>query len=356
MSAVFRYTNPPVIHWGAGARAELGNELARLRVTRLALVTTRSLQANEQLMRLVTGVFGSADLVATAVIGQHAPIAEVDAAVEQSTAAGVDGVVSFGGGSPIDAAKIVAVKVADHKRPAARALPHIAIPTTLSVAELASGAGFTDPLSNKAGMRDPRMLPDVVFYDGELTLATPIELWLSTGIRALDHAVEGFMSEGLHPFSDVMALEAIRRLFRSLPQAKANPGDVHVRTDNQLAAWFGYTLPGPSAGGLSHVMGKQIGAHFGIPHGVTSCLLMPHVMRYLSEEQPARSLQLGQATGTGVGRLAAADDVQRLIASLGLPQHIASFGVTEADLRTAAAALAGRYPAADLLRIYLAAM
>src|SRR5207248_5215325 len=147
-------------------------------------------------------------------------------------------------------------------------------------------AGFTNEDGDKAGLRDPRLLVQTVIYDAELTLATPMLLWLSTGIRALDHAVEGFLSEGEHPFNDVMALEAIRRLFDSLPRARAAPEDLNVRTENQLAAWFSFTLPGASAGGLSHVMGKQIGALHGIPQGVTSCLLLPHVMRYLGPRMP----------------------------------------------------------------------
>src|SRR5207249_2152772 len=113
-------------------------------------------------------------------------------------------------------------------------------------------------------MRDSKLLPDVVIYDAELTLKTPMELWLSTGIRALDHAVEGFLADGEHPLNDVMALEAIRRLFDSLPRAKSDPEDAGIRTENQLAAWFSFTLPGASAAGLSHVMGKQIGARHGI--------------------------------------------------------------------------------------------
>ena len=72
-----------------------------------------------------------------------------------------------------------------------------------------------------------------------------------------------------------------------------------MRTENQLAAWFTFTLPGPSAGGLSHVMGKQIGARHGIPHGVTSCLLLPHVVRFLAERMPERVAKLGKATGSG---------------------------------------------------------
>ena len=351
MSGHFAYSNPRLIHWGPGSVSALGGELARLEAPRVALFTTRSLVAEERLISVVQNACGDARVAVTAVVSQHAPLAQVEAAIRAAGDAQVDGVVSFGGGSPIDAAKMAAVKLADRAGHAPRGLPHVAVPTTLSAAELAAGAGFTDDAGNKAGMRDPRLLPDAVIYDAEVTLATPMALWLSTGIRALDHAVEGFMANGDHPFSDVMALEAIRRLFDSLPRAKAAPTDAGVRTENQLAAWFSFTLPGPSAGGLSHVMGKQIGARYGIPHGVTSCLLLPHVMRYYDRFTPDRMATLAGATGSDP-----AARVQGLIESLGLPQHIAAYGIGDAELRKAAGELAGKYPAQDLLEIYLAAL
>jgi len=148
-----------------------------------------------------------------------------------------------------------------------------------------------------------------------------------------------------------MAIDAIRRLFITLPRAKEAPDDLDVRTENQLAAWFSFMLPGVSASGLSHTMGKQIGARHGIPHGVTSCLLLPHVMRYLAKTMPDRMLVLAQATGADP-----ADRVEELIASLGLPQHISQYDVGQAELRRAAEELAGKYPAADLLGIYLSAL
>jgi alcohol dehydrogenase class IV len=100
-------------------------------------------------------------------------------------------------------------------------------------------------------------------------------------------------------------------------------------------------------------MGKQIGARHGIPHGVTSCLLMPHVMRYMERTKPDRMAELAKATGSGRD---AAVDVRGLISLLGLPQHIAEFGIGEPELRKAANELAGKYPAEDLLEIYLAAL
>src|SRR6195256_2574049 len=299
MTGVFNYSNPRVIHYGPGSLTQLAPELKRLQANRVALITTRSLLAEEKLVARVRGSLGDAEAPATDVISQHAPMTEIDAALERATEAGVDGLVSFGGGSAIDAAKVVAVKLADRRGLAYRGLPHIAIPTTLSVAELAGGAGYTNESGDKAGMRDVRLLLDTVIYDAQMTVATPMSLWLSTGIRALDNAVEGFLSDGEHPFSDAMALEGIRRLFESLPRAKGAPEDVDVRTQNQTAAVFSFTLPSQSAGGLSHVMGKQIGARHGVPHGVTSCLLLPHVMRYLAERMPERMAMLGQATGSG---------------------------------------------------------
>ena len=114
----------------------------------------------------------------------------------------------------------------------------------------------------------------------------------------------------------------------------------------QLAAWFSFTLPGASASGLSHVMGKQIGARHGIPHGVTSCLLLPHVMRYLATRMPERVRGLGIT----------AEDVTALVAELVLPQHIAAYGVGRAELQRAASELAGKYPEKDLLQIYYSAL
>ena len=339
-TGVFTYSNPRAIHWGPGSVAQLGAELQRLEAARLAVVTTRSLLSS--LDRL--GVHPAL----TVTIGQHAPMSQIRAGTEDARAANIDGIVSFGGGSAIDAAKIISVRLADGD---GRPLPHIAIPTTLAAAELAAGAGYTSDAGDKAGMRDPRLLAQTVIYDAELTLATPMHLWLSTGIRALDHAIEGFLASGEHPFNDVMALEAIRRLLYSLPQAKAAPDDLDVRTENQLAAWFSFTLPGASAAGLSHTMGKQIGARHAIPHGVTSCLLLPHVMRYLERTMPERMQVLAQVIAVDP-----ADRVEELIASLGLPQHISQYDVGQAELRRAAEELAGTYPAADLLGIYLAAL
>jgi 3-oxoacid CoA-transferase len=319
----------------------------------VAVVTTRSLASDTAVMDRLRKALPATPR-ATVVIGQHAPIGEVERAAADVDASGADLLVSIGGGSPIDAAKLVGRLVAGRR--SAPPLPHVAIPTTLSVAELASGAGFTDESGRKAGRADPAMMPVSVIYDGQLALSTPIHLWLSTGIRALDHAVEGYLAPGEHPLPDVLALEAVRRLFTTLPKALAAPRDASVRTENQLAAWFSYTLPGPSARGLSHTMGKQIGARHEIPHGVTSCLLLPHVMRYRATRQPERLAELSQATGSCGGPLAAADDVQRLVGTLGLPQHIADYGIGEAELRTAAAEMAGDVPAADLLGIYLAAL
>jgi alcohol dehydrogenase class IV len=320
---VFQYSNPLRIVWGAGSVKQLPATAAHP----TALVTTRSLLDARLPIEPAVKV----------TIRQHAPIADVNAAVDAARDAGAAGVVSFGGGSPIDAAKIVALKLG---------VPHVAVPTTLSAAELAPGAGFTDEGGTKAGMRDAGLMPAAVIYDPEVTFATPMELWLSTGIRALDHAVEGFLAEGEHPYNDVMALEAIRRLFRVLPASKADPKNLGCRTDCQVAAWFSFTLPGASASGLSHVMGKQIGARHGIPHGVTSCLLLPHVMRYLASKQPARAGALPVT----------ADDVEHLIRDLGLPQHIAAYGIGEPELRRAADELAAKYPAEDLLQIYTSAL
>ena len=362
----FHYANPAVIHWGPGAvRERLLEELGRLAVRRAFLVTTKSAIADPQLAAPVQALLAGR-LAGTVVIGQHAPVAEVAAAVEAARAAGADGLVSLGGGSPIDAAKAIAFSLAtglDVRLPDAQArgrkasftgvLPHLALPTTLSVAELAASAGFSAEGSHeKVGVAAPALRPEVVIYDAELALRTPLPLWLSTGVRAVDHAAETLLAAGEHPLPDVAAEEGLRRLQRGLLGVLARPDDAAARTECQLGAWFSYLLPGPAASGLSHTLGKRLGSPHGIPHGVTSCLVLPHVLRYLAPRAPGPAQRIAAALGASD----AASGVFDLVARLGLPQHLAPFGLQEADLaRAAKAAASAEHAEADLLAILHAA-
>ncbi|MBA2447546.1 MAG: iron-containing alcohol dehydrogenase, partial [Chloroflexi bacterium] len=229
----FTYSNPTVVHWGPRCLTErLDGELRRLGARRAFVVTTRSVARDPVLIESLEVQLGDRLVGCFAGIGQHAPALSVAEAAVAAREARPDVLLSFGGGSPIDAAKAIAfalatdLDLADPSAPARAAeistigrpvLPHLAVPTTLSAAEMSGSAGFSAvETREKVGLRAPELLPAAVFYDAELSLQTPAELWLSTGIRAVDHAVEGILSRGEHPFQDTMALEALRRLQSSL--------------------------------------------------------------------------------------------------------------------------------------------
>ncbi len=379
-AGAFRYANPVSIHWGAGClESVLDAELERLVSRRVFVVTTRSVDAHPDLAPRLRQRLGHRLVGWYAGIGQHAPVQAIAEAVQAARASQPHALVSFGGGSPVDAAKAVAFALAtglDLREPRAAAnarrlsltgkavLPHLSIPTTLSVAELSGLAGFTTAdTREKVGLRDPGLIPAAVFYDATLTLATPLDLWLATGIRAVDHAVETIVAPGSHPLADALALDGLRRLSESLPATLANPADLETRTRSQLGAWFTFTLPGPAASGLSHTLGKRIGSRHGIPHGETSCLLLPHVMRYLAPRTAAAQARIAEALGVDVrgatveqAAARAADAVANLVARLGLPQHLEPYGLTDADLLAAIEPVATpELPRDDLLAIMRAA-
>jgi alcohol dehydrogenase class IV len=377
----FVYANPRSIHWGAGSLAvHLEQELQQRGLRRAFVVTTRSVAANAALGARLRDLLGERYVGEFAAIGQHAPASGVAAAVQAARQAQPDVLISFGGGSPIDAAKAVAFALAtgldlNDARAAQIArdlhpnigdlLPHLAISTTLSAAELSGLAGFTTEVDReKVGLRGEVLIPSAVLFDAELSLHTPLELWLSTGIRAVDHAVESLLAAGSHPLPDTLAVEALRRLQVSLCATHADPSSLPPRTDSQLGAWFSFALPGPAASGLSHTLGKRIGSRHVIPHGISSCLLLPHVMRYLASRTTLAQSHIAAALGVDVAEMPpelaaqrAADAVADLIASLGLPHHLAAYGLTEDDLRAAAQPVASQdYPLEDLIGIYRAAL
>jgi alcohol dehydrogenase class IV len=379
-SGSFVYANPRTIFWGANTLADhLASALKQAGRDRAFVITTRSVAAHAALGRRLHAILGARVVGEFAGISQHAPAAAVAAAVNAAGAARPDVLISFGGGSPIDAAKSVGFalatgldlrdpRAAEHARalrPAPeRLLPHLAIPTTLSAAELSGLAGFTTETEReKVGLRGDALLPTAVIFDAELSRHTPLDLWLSTGIRAVDHAVETLLAPGSHPLPDTLALDALRRLRSSLLATHADPDDLAARTESQLGAWFSFTLPGPAAAGLSHTLGKRIGSRHAIPHGVSSCLILPHVMRYLAERHPLPLARAAAALGVDTAEMPvelaarrAADAVADLVHALGLPEHLAAYTLSEADLATAARPVASsEYPFEDLLAIYHAA-
>jgi alcohol dehydrogenase len=379
-SGTFVYANPRTIHWGAGTLAEhLEASLKQAKSERVFVISTRSVAGHAALGARLREILGPRLVGEFATIAQHAPAEAVASAVDAAKRARPDVLISFGGGSPIDAAKSVAFSLAtglDLRDPRAadnaRALrpdrdqlmPHLAIPTTLSAAELSGLAGFTTEAEReKVGLRSEALIPTAVILDAELSRHTPLDLWLSTGIRAVDHAVETLLAPGSHPLPDTLALDALRRLRAGLVATRANPDDLAARTESQLGAWFSFTLPGPAAAGLSHTLGKRIGSRHGIPHGVSSCLMLPHTMRYLASRQALPLARAAAALGVDVAEMPAevaarraADAVAELIHALGLPEHLAAYNLSDADLAAAARPVASDvYPFDDLVEIYRAA-
>lgn len=157
--------------------------------SRAFIITGSSLASKTDLVKQVEEALGPSRHAGTfAKIGQHAPVAQLDEAAELVGGdEGVDTVISVGGGSPIDAAKAISMRCKERR---GKFLFHVAIPTTLSAAECTFFAGYTDGDGKKKLLSDSELLPRVVIYDATFALETPPWLWMSTGLRAVDHAVE----------------------------------------------------------------------------------------------------------------------------------------------------------------------
>ncbi len=274
----------------------------------------------------------------------HTPRHAVIAATEQAREARADLIVTVGGGSITDGAKAVQLCLAndvrtpeaiDALRPVngvpppcnAPAVRQVTVPTTLSAGEFSGIAGVTDERTRvKELFRHPRIIPRAVVLDPAVTVHTPEWLFLSTGIRAVDHCVEGVCSNEAHPYADAQALRGLALLAQGLPRVKANPSDLQARLDCQLGAWLSM---GPLASGVpmgaSHGIGYVLGAVFDIPHGHTSCIMLPAVMRWNKSANTERQALVAAAMGHPGGD--AADVLDAFIAGLGMPRSLHAVNV-----------------------------
>ena len=330
--------------------AEALAEEIRLRDSRAVYVMASGTLAREtDTIDRVRDVLGNRLAGVCAKIGAHTPRVDVVAAATAARAAKVDLVLTVGGGSVTDAAKMVglclgndvttpdqldafrAIITPDGKteRPPTRppGVRFIAVPTTLSAGEFTWFAGCTDTARHvKESFGTALMMPTAVILDPAITVHTPEWLFLSTGIRAVDHAVEDLCSINPTPFSDGASMHALRLLSRGLMAVKADPTDLAARLKCQLGAWM--SMMGSQNGvskGASHGIGHVLGGTADVPHGYTSCVMLPHVLRFNQPVNAVRQAMVSEALGKP--GMKAADAVAALIAGLGLPETLRAVGV-----------------------------
>src|SRR4030095_5493 len=304
-------------------------EADRRRVRRAVVVTGRTLGASALLNR-VTQPLGDRCVLVFKEARQHVPscsVAELTRALEQHNA---DCVISLGGGSPIDTVKAAVhtlLTAGTGASSTGEGPVHIAVPTTLSAGEFTSVLGITDEKTHiKRAISDARLAPRTVFMDPTVTMETPAWLWAASGVRALDHAVETLYSARRHPLSDAVATRGLALLLAHLPASLSTSGaeQLEHRQQCQMGAWlsvFGMTNAGL---GLSHALGHQIGPRWNVAHGITSCITLPHAMRFMADAAPERFASIAPAFGVAFDRthakpaaLECADRMAHFIAQFG---------------------------------------
>jgi len=341
-------SNPQTVAFGVSIADALPEAAQRLSARRLAVVTTNSLAGSGGLAEAVRNILGPRFHSVVAGIHSHTPRADVARVIKALE--GADAVVTIGGGSVCDSAKAARLCLAngikdavgmDRLRPYNKAqgsepdgtlspsLPFIAVATTLSAAEFTSAAGVTDERGpRKQVFVYPGLAPDIVVLDPQVTRQTPPRLWFSTGIRALDHALETWCSRNPTPLSDAHSSYAARLLIISLQKVFDSPGDISARLDCMKGAWL--SILGAASGvkaGASHGMGHALGGTAGMPHGETSCVMLPHVLRYNASVNRDRQAVIASSVGSHDTPLA--DIVAALISRLGLPTRLRDAGVSE---------------------------
>ncbi len=346
--------------YGKPAAETLVAEAMRLGAKRVFLVVSRTLDNDTTWVSEMRTALGERYAGSFAGVPSHTPRQSVLEAAAQAREVDADLIVTFGGGSGTDAGKMIrlalkhdiraieefdrfVVRVApDGSRAvvdyAAPDVPQIAIPTTLSGGDFNPSAGATDTRTMlKEIFRHPKLVPNVIVLDPAVTVRTPQWLWLSSGVRALDHAVETVCAPAADARSRLEAVSAISLLARALPRTYRDPTDLAARLDAQLAVWlsmehnrFGISM------GASHGIGHVLGGTCNVPHGYTSCVMLPAVLRYNESANADRQAMVAEAfgrPGEPAWRV-----VHEFVASLGLPRSLAEVSVTAEKFETVAKA------------------
>ncbi len=343
------------------AISALPGVLERAGVTRAMVVCGPSILAHSDVVPRVQEALGSRFAGLYSGVAPHSPVATLDAAVALAREEGPDALISVGGGSTHDTTKGIATLLGEggrihdyeaHFEPPNKVtlpelssdrLPIITVPTTMGAAEFSRGAGFADRnLGRKILVADPNTIPGYIVIDGKALATTPVGILTSTAMGQLRIAVETVYSTKHNPISDALALHAIRLLVENLPQCAELELDCLLNT--KTAACMA-SLAGVEGLGLNTATAHHVGGIFDVPHGEANAILLPHTMRYNAEACADRLALIAEAMGIDTSGMSedeaaqsAADGVENLRRSLGLPERLRDVGVPEEGLELIASA------------------
>jgi len=331
----------PALLVGPGAATRLGQAIGAFRHRKILLVTDRVVAAMglpDGLVKALTAA-GTRVVVFDAVTAD-APIPVIEQGIARCEKEGCDAVIAFGGGSPMDAAKTIALAVANRKHPrrlvgyfkGLRApMPIYAVPTTAGTgSEVTVAAVVSDPQTNrKLVIADTRLVPAMAALDPTLMTGLPKPVTAATGMDALTHAVEAFVGQWSGAYTDRMALAAVGMIYAHLPTAYRSGKNLVAREQMALASTFAGLAFTRANVGYVHAIAHQFGGKYHTPHGLANAIVLPHVLRFLSPAITRRLALLAVASGVGKeGEKPAVlahnfvDSVVALNRELSIPRHL----------------------------------
>ncbi|HTN49777.1 MAG TPA: iron-containing alcohol dehydrogenase [Burkholderiaceae bacterium] len=337
---IHRFSFPTTIHFGPGARRLVADHLKEHELRRPLVVTDRGLAALPLLAEFVQLLATAVDASVFSGVHGNPTAAQVGAGVAAFKAHRADCVVGFGGGAALDIAKVVAAMAVhdgdvieyawDHPnvRPLVHTLPpFFALPTTSGTGSEVGRSSVVseDDTHVKRVIFSPKLLAREVFADPELTLGLPPAVTAATGIDALTHNIESYLSPAYHPLCDGIALEGVRIAARALPRAVRNGRDLQARSDMMMASMMGAIAFQKDLGAV-HSCAHALGAVCDLHHGLANALMLEPVMRFNTEATPAKFAELAH-----VADLPDAADfvpwLARLKREIGIPPSLAAVGV-----------------------------
>ena len=357
----FDPTVPSRIVFGNGKVDFLKEEVRKLGGKRVLVLSGKTVAEKTDSVRRVNDALGDMAAGVYSNLPQRAPLSSAVEAANLAVAQGVDTLVGVGGSTISDASRMIAVLMAEGITTEAqlrqlgedqdmmlspnlegKPLPlQVSIPTTLSAGEFNMGGGnvLDDQAGHKIRVRSPRLYADLIMLDAVMTEGTPDWLWLSTGVKALDHCIERLYTTGNQPAIDAPILAAAEMIFTHLPKSRESDNDPEARLQCLVAAWMSMMGAPNFATGLSHAIGHIIGVHYSVGHGYTSCVTQPYVMEFNRPVSAAKQALLARSAGLDTRGLsdeaaaeAAARAVDDFVLGLGMPHRLRELEIPEEDL------------------------